>query len=224
MAVRPSTNFPGRAHENVLTQLLRKKLEPDVEELVAQGRETARLATPEGIAELQDIWDELRLWTLGRHGPDGKLEVGGRIAEYVVEEAAEVYTKEERDLGTENVRTGLKRDLEEDDYEDEDEDDDEEDEGEGGESTNMEKKQTENKAKENGDSGKGEHKRPPRGPEPETLLWFAARGDFEVPRNVEFERKIDVYRGLQGVNMPPEPMQGVSIPDEPMQGVNPSSS
>ncbi|KAL2885871.1 Mediator of RNA polymerase II transcription subunit 8 [Ceratocystis lukuohia] len=38
LSVHPSTNFPGRTHENVLMQLIRKKLEPDVEELVEQGR------------------------------------------------------------------------------------------------------------------------------------------------------------------------------------------
>ncbi|KAL6411259.1 Mediator complex, subunit Med8 [Ilyonectria robusta] len=84
MAIHPSTNYPGRTQENVLTQLLRKKLEPDVEELVADGRDTARLATPAGIEDLQDIWHELREWT------------HGRIAEYVRDEAGDVYTAEER--------------------------------------------------------------------------------------------------------------------------------
>lgn len=173
VAIRPSTNYPGRTQENLLTQLLRKKLEPDVEELVAQGRETSRLATAEGIDELEGIWHELREWT------------HGRIATYVRDEAGDVYTNQEREMGTENVRTGLKRDLE-DDESDEDEGDEDEDE-------------------------EGEARQQVRGPEPETLLWFACRGDFELPPNVEYERKVGgVYRGLEGVNRPPEQMQGIA--------------
>lgn len=139
-----------------------------MEELVLKGRETAKLATPEGVAELQDIWDEIRGWTQSR------------IATYVREEAGDAYTKEERDSGVENVRTGLKRDVEEDD--DDDEDDEDEDD-----------------AEEDG-------KEVVRGPEPETLLYFMARADFEVPRNVEYERKGVVKKGFEGVNVPPERM------------------
>lgn len=181
IAIHPSTNYPGRTQENILTQLLRKKLEPDVEELVAQGQETARLATPEGVAELQGIWDELREWT------------HGRIATYVREEAGEIYTKEEQEMGTESVRTGLRKDLdEESDGEDEDEEDEDNVGGVGGAGTN------------------GQGGAPlARGPEPETLLWFASRGDFEVPPNVEYERKVGIMMGLQGVNIPAESIQGI---------------
>ncbi|KAG6027931.1 hypothetical protein E4U40_001282 [Claviceps sp. LM458 group G5] len=178
MTIRPSTNYPGRAQENILMQLLRKKLEPDVEELVLEGRETAQWATPGRISALQAIWAELREWTQGR------------IAEYVREEAGDVYTKEERSRGVKSVRTGLKRALDEDSEEEEgggvdeeedfDEDGDEdEDEDEKGEEVN-------------------------RGPEPETLLWFATRGDFDLPRNVEYERKAGIRTGLEGVNIPPD--------------------
>ncbi|KAM0430526.1 hypothetical protein ACHAPT_005875 [Fusarium lateritium] len=169
MAIHPSPNYPGRTQENVLTQLLRKKLEPDVEELVIEGREVARLATPEGINDLQDIWHELRQWTIDR------------VTAYVRDEASDVYTAEERAAGVENVRTGLRRDLE-----DEDEDEDEED-----------------------DEDEGAAQQRVRGAEPETLLWFATRGDFEVPRNVEYERKRDVYKGLQGINSSPFDAQQV---------------
>ncbi|OAQ99028.1 hypothetical protein LLEC1_02503 [Akanthomyces lecanii] len=190
IAVHPSTNFPGRAHEGVLTQLLRKKLEPDVEELVEQGRETAQRATPEGLAALQAIWDELRAWTQTR------------IADYVRDEAGDAYTREERARGTATVRTGLRRDVEddEDDEDDEDEDGDEED-GAGSSEASFP---------------------PPQGPEIETLLWFGARGDFELPRNIEYERKGAVLkRGLEGINVPPERMDGVLQPGgsaaQPMQ-------
>ncbi|KAL7821894.1 mediator of RNA polymerase II transcription complex subunit 8 domain-containing protein [Trichoderma gracile] len=179
IAVHPSTNYPGRTQENVLTQLLRKKLEPDVEELVAQGRETARLVTPEGIAELQNIWDELRAWTQSR------------IATYVKEEAEDVYTKAEREMGIDKVRTGLRKGLDEesDDEDDEDEDEDGDDDNEDMDEAN------------DGDPAKSTLVG--RGPEPETLLWFAARGDFELPRNIEYENKFGVKRGFDGVNIPP---------------------
>ncbi|KOS23437.1 Mediator of RNA polymerase II transcription subunit 8 [Escovopsis weberi] len=182
IAVHPSTNYPGRTQEGVLTQLLRKKLEPDVEELVLKGRESARLATPEGLEKLQDIWQELREWTQER------------IARYVREEASDVYTQEERAMGVENVRTGLRKDLEEESDEEEgddegDDDDDDDDAADGNEDEF------------------GQAKQPAvRGPEPETLLWFAARGDFNVPNSIEFERKVGVKRGLEGVRLPPATM------------------
>jgi mediator of RNA polymerase II transcription subunit 8 len=174
MAIHPSTNYPGRTQENILTQLLRKKLEPDVEELVAQGRETAKLATPEGVAKLQDIWEELREWTQSR------------IATYVRDEAGDVYTKEERESGVENARTGLRRGLDDESDEEEDDDDAADNDDDTGASQ----------------GGQGV----PRGPEPEMLLWFMTRGDFDLPPNVEFERKTGVKRGLEGVNIPPEMM------------------
>ncbi|KAM4058070.1 mediator of RNA polymerase II transcription complex subunit 8 domain-containing protein [Hirsutella rhossiliensis] len=188
MAIHPSTNYPGRTQENLLTQLLRKKLEPDVEELVADGRETARLATPEGVVELQAIWDELRQWT------------HERIAAYVRDEAGDVYTKDERATGTDKVRTGLRRGLDEesDDDDDDDDDDEEADEAEDGIDDDG----------DGGDEGKKGKTRLVRGPEPETLLWFAARGDFEVPRNVEYERKVGLRKGLEGVNIPPARPEG----------------
>ncbi|KAL7796878.1 mediator of RNA polymerase II transcription complex subunit 8 domain-containing protein [Trichoderma ceciliae] len=176
IAVHPSTNYPGRTQENVLTQLLRKKLEPDVEELVAQGRDTARLATPEGIVELQGIWNELREWT------------HDRIAGYVREEAGDVYTKEEREMGVEKVRTGLRKGLDEESDEEEDEDEDDEDDDDDA---------------MDGANGQSRTTALARGPEPETLLWFAARGDFDVPRNVEYERKAGRKMGYEGVNIPP---------------------
>ncbi|KAH6608962.1 hypothetical protein Trco_002308 [Trichoderma cornu-damae] len=176
IAVHPSTNYPGRTQENVLTQLLRKKLEPDVEELVSQGRDAARLATPEGIAELQSIWDELREWT------------HDRIASYVREEAGDAYTREEREMGVDKVRTGLRKGLDEES--DEEEDGDEEDDDE-------------NEDAMDGVNGQAKATALGRGPEPETLLWFAARGDFDVPRNVEYGRKSGGKRGYEGVNIPP---------------------
>ncbi|KAF4440819.1 Mediator of RNA polymerase II transcription subunit 8 [Fusarium austroafricanum] len=186
MAIRPSTNYPGRTQENVLLQLLRKKLEPDIEEFVNQGRETARLATPAGLEALETIWRELRAW------------LSERIGYFAANENNDPYTAEERATGIKNVRTGLRKGIE-DDEDDEDEEGDEEDEEEEPEKTEAPAVKI-------------------RGAEPETLLWFAARGDFEVPRNVEYERKVDVFRGLQGISILPSDQQQA----QPQQGLVPS--
>lgn len=209
MALHPSTNYPGRQQENVLTQLLRKKLEPDVEELVDRGRGAARLVTPEGLAMLQDVWDECRQWTQRR------------VAEYVGEEAGDVYTREEREKGVENVRTGLRRDLESDDDEDDEDEDDDSEDGNDDEKSDKPKKAS---AVEEPAAPK-----PPRGLEPETLLFFMARGDFAVPPNVEFERKADTYRGLMGVSgyqMPgsgPSAVVGAGIAPAPVAPAAPAA-
>ncbi|KFA54924.1 hypothetical protein S40293_02338 [Stachybotrys chartarum IBT 40293] len=180
-AIHPSTNYPGRTQENILLQLVRKKVEPNVEELLSQAREAADAVGPEGIANLQKLWEELREWT------------HGRIAEYVREEAGDVYTKEERDIGVENVRTGLRKNLDDDDEDEEFEDD---------EDTKMEQDLSQAPQQPPLQSSRA------RGPELETLLWFAARGDFELPPNIEYERKVDVYKGFQGVRIPePRPQE-----------------
>ncbi|RDA95499.1 hypothetical protein CP533_5452 [Ophiocordyceps camponoti-saundersi (nom. inval.)] len=182
MAIHPATNYPGRTQEGVLTQLLRKKLEPDVEELVAAGREAAAaLVTPEGILALQDIWDELRQWT------------HDRIATYVRDEAGKVFTAEERVEGVDKVRTGLKRALEEESDDDDENDDDDDAEDEDG----------------------ADKSKPPRGPELETLLWFREHGDFDLPANVEYENKVDPYKGLQGVGVFPESLDDAAPPAPP---------
>ncbi|KAJ2971211.1 hypothetical protein NQ176_g7808 [Zarea fungicola] len=39
-----------------------------------------------------------------------------------------------------------------------------------------------------------------------------ARADFELPRNIEYERKgprVLLKKGLEGINIPPEKMEGV---------------
>ena len=109
VAVHPATNFPGRHHENVLLQLLRKKPEPSVEELFEQGRATAAAAL---VGD--DAWREQReLWSWAREYCDE------RIGQYAMEETHEVYTAEERAAGIENVRTGLRRGLDEEEEDEE---------------------------------------------------------------------------------------------------------
>jgi len=55
--------------------------------------------------------------------------LGERASAYAEDEAGDNYTVAEREMGIENVRTGLRRKLEESDSEDEDEDEDMEDAG-----------------------------------------------------------------------------------------------
>ena len=117
VAVHPSTNFPGRTQEGLLPQLLRKKLDIPVEDWVNEGRTIQ--ATTEAGKEKED--EELWVWARGF--------IGERVAKYAIEEAGSNYTAEEREMGIENVRTGLRRKLEDDEgSEDEDEDEDEDEE------------------------------------------------------------------------------------------------
>lgn len=109
--VYPSTNYPGRTQEAVLGQLLRKKYEPQVETWVDQGRSEA-VEDKEDDAE--DLWNWAADW------------IGQRAATYVLEEGGDNYTSEEREAGIENVRTGLRRKLDEDESDEEDEDEDDE--------------------------------------------------------------------------------------------------
>jgi mediator of RNA polymerase II transcription subunit 8, fungi type len=107
VAVHPSTNFPGRTQEGLLQQLLRKKLEPHVEEWVDEGR------TVQATNEAEKEKDDEELWKWARDF------IGERVAKYAIEEAGDNYTAAEREMGIENVKTGLRRKLDEDEDEDE---------------------------------------------------------------------------------------------------------
>ncbi|KUJ09687.1 uncharacterized protein LY89DRAFT_597801 [Mollisia scopiformis] len=109
--VFPSTNYPGRTQEGLLTQLLRKKLEPQVENWVEGGRQ---IAQAEGLSGKDN--DEFLGWAVDW--------TGKRIAEYAQNEALDEYTIDEQALGIENVNTGLKAKYEDDESEDSNEDED----------------------------------------------------------------------------------------------------
>ncbi|KAH9893087.1 mediator of RNA polymerase II transcription complex subunit 8-domain-containing protein [Xylariomycetidae sp. FL2044] len=146
VAVHPSTNFPGRTQQNILSQLLRKKPEPDVEAAMAEGRST--LATAAGITStatntgnnnttagggaaeeveadrqkkrLEDQEKELEEnWAAARDA------CVSRIIEYAMNEESDPFTAAEREMGVENVRTGLRRNFD-DEYDDDEDDEDEE--------------------------------------------------------------------------------------------------
>ncbi|KAH8682327.1 mediator of RNA polymerase II transcription complex subunit 8-domain-containing protein [Xylariales sp. PMI_506] len=125
LAVHPSTNYPGRTQEEVLFNILRKKPEPDVETSMDEGRraftEMEQTVRPENNSSGDGVTDIL----------DGKWESAReflyeRVGRFTEEETNDEYTAEEREMGIENVRTGLRPDFEE--FEEDDEDED----GEGG--------------------------------------------------------------------------------------------
>ena len=128
MTVYPTHEFPGQTEEVLLSQLLRKKLEPNVEDWAAEGRKIAIEASAQssngglGPSELQDLWS----WAgLAANEQARKHTWGGN------------YTLKEKEMGVENVVTGLRRKLKEDPDESSDEDEDE-DEEEGGDGDEME--------------------------------------------------------------------------------------
>lgn len=231
VVVYPSTNYPGRTQEGVIMQLLRKKLEPDVETLVEAAREAALAAgidpktsfnstedsqqrkernkrarleaemqgygsndddddedednsddSEEGDPEphgIGDVWFDSRAWCKTR------------LAEFVRDDYQDAYTAEERAMGIENVRTGLRQNLE-DEYEDDDEDDDEED-TEGDQTmtdASSAPQGSDPSSAQPGGAGPGQQTNtsaPMLGEDPERMLWFAARGDRELPPGIELE-------------------------------------
>ena len=120
----PLTHFPGHTQENLLGQLLRKKLEPRVEDWIeehtSKHQDDAQQAN--GVAravggltkeELKELWNSASPTSNGIVRP--MLEDDG--------EFEDDFTIVEREMGVENVITGLRRKL---DGDSEDEDEDEE--------------------------------------------------------------------------------------------------
>lgn len=83
-----------------MTQLLRKKLEPPVENWVDEGRAIAQDAT---VAKGED---EFLTWA--------QNWAKERVTKYVEGENGDDYTVEEREQGIENVNTGLRSDYDQD--------------------------------------------------------------------------------------------------------------
>lgn len=109
MNIFPLPNYPGKTQEALLGQLLRKKLEPGVEDWVAKGYEIAQGA---GMAQ-QEVRNEfLDLWSWAGMAANELArghEWGGE------------YTQEEQEMGIENVVTGLRGEIDEDDENEEEE-------------------------------------------------------------------------------------------------------
>ena len=122
MAVYPLPQFPGRTQENLLGQLLRKKLEPNVEDWVVEGRkigvEAEARSDKTGLSreEMLDLWS----WAgMAANEQARKHTWGGH------------YTLEEKERGVENVVTGLRRRLKEDPDDSSEEEDDDDDQVDG---------------------------------------------------------------------------------------------
>lgn len=130
----PLPLYPGREQEPVLNQLLRKKLEPHVEDWVEEGRlageEVANWDGGRGRAEITGLWE----WAgIAANEQARKHEWGGD------------YTVEEIEGGIENVVTGLR---------DEESDEEEGEEGDEGAAWSAEVEGQENKKAEEGGGGK----------------------------------------------------------------------
>jgi len=199
IAIHPSTNFPGRTQEHMLLQLLRKKLEPEVESWVEEARETARAAGID-VSKLSGPGGGAPTRGMNGYGDDDEYGMDDEdegvpsdpfneqwadmletfqhsLHHYVTVQLKKQYTVEEQEMGIENVRTGLKRELRDED-EDEDEDEEEEEEGVAGVAGGV--------ASQGAGAGTaGAAKKPVI--QPEYLFWLAARGDTRVSRNIEFE-------------------------------------
>lgn len=139
VAIHPSTNYPGRTQENILLQILRKKPEPDVENAMDEGRKV--FTAMGGNAQVEEALDQK--WNAASKF---LLE---RVQRYTDEEDGEVFTAEEYDMGIENVRTGLRKSLVDDD------DDDDEDEDEDGVSTKVKDTEMPDRAPEAAEKPKG---------------------------------------------------------------------
>lgn len=112
VVVHPQTSYPGRTHEHVLTQLLRKKLEPHIEDWAQDGRQQWQQLEAGLLGEKRQDMEELWTWA-------GDC-VHEKVSNYIVQ--SDPYTFEERRNGIENVNTGLRMN-----WFDEEDDEDEED-------------------------------------------------------------------------------------------------
>lgn len=130
MAVFPLPSYPGKTQEALLGQLLRKKLEPEVEDWVVRGRETAEKAGVGMGASVTDGDEEEKEGEERKKRGTMMLELwewAGMAANELARghEWGGDFTREEKEGGTENVVTGLRRVLSGGGEEDDDDDDEE---------------------------------------------------------------------------------------------------
>lgn len=125
-----------------------------------------------------DDEDDVPSDPLNEHWADIREACHDAIKDYAMNQSREAYTMEEQAMGTKNVRTGLKRSLEEDsdeeDEDDEDEDEEDEDMGVGA-------------AGGNAAAGPGQGLLPGGAArlEPEHALSFMLRCDPSLPKNID---------------------------------------
>lgn len=146
----PGPEYPTRTQATALEQLLRTKLDPRVDDWVARGRAAGQKHVEGGPATAPAPAVGAAAGAgagagaaPGRSGVLGETDLAELWAWAPVEANREArqrnwggnFTLEEREMGVQNVVTGLRRELEDDDddEEDEDEEDEEEDEAAGDE-------------------------------------------------------------------------------------------
>ncbi|KAM7194276.1 mediator of RNA polymerase II transcription subunit 8 [Naviculisporaceae sp. PSN 640] len=203
LVIHPSTNYPGRTQEGPLLTLLRKKPDPEVEHWAEDAREAARAAgidvfklKPRADGGANAGLDEEDEDAYG-YDPDaqGDSDIFNEqwadirescsqgIVDYIQNQANEPYTAAERAMGTQFVRTGLKRSLEEID-EDEEESDEED----------SQERMDEDVVEIPKPGGASRPQQPAAAAvndanklHPEHMLWFMAKGDMNIPTNLDME-------------------------------------
>ena len=121
MVTYPLPSFPGRTQENLVGLLLRKKLEPNVEDWVAEGRDIANEATKQGSGSSLEQDDVASLWNWAGVAANKEARQHVWFGN---------YTAEEKEAGIANVDTGLRRKLKETPDDSSEEDDEEVDDDE----------------------------------------------------------------------------------------------
>ena len=118
--VYPLPNFPGHTQEGLLQQLVRKKLDVKAEDWIEESVGISREQESNDGAGAMKQEDMQDLWSSAK-------ELHGEVLSKIIDSPGwdDYYTITERKEGVEKVKTGLKRDLDEDD-------DSEDEEGEGG--------------------------------------------------------------------------------------------
>ncbi|KAI7715458.1 hypothetical protein KC353_g6092 [Hortaea werneckii] len=113
----PLPSYPGHEKEMMLGMLMRKKLDPKTDDWVTQYSKSPETIQESGDASKLNMDDLRDLWDYA-----GPAENG--IAREMLENDAfgSLFTMAEQEDGIENVKTGLRRKLFEDDSDEEDED------------------------------------------------------------------------------------------------------
>lgn len=110
--VFPLTTFPAHTQENMLNELLRKRLQPSTEDWIKRygtNGTSRNISTTQSNEELRELWSSASLFSKD-------LVVDWIKANQFEDE----FTIAEKEMGIENIETGLRRKFWE---EDEDEDD-----------------------------------------------------------------------------------------------------
>ncbi|KAH1487204.1 mediator of RNA polymerase II transcription subunit 8, partial [Aspergillus fumigatus] len=102
----PGPSYPGRTQAPTLEQLLRTKLDPRVEDWVSRGRRAGASALEDRGALSESALAELWDWAPVEANQEARRRNWGGN-----------FTLEEREMGIQNVVTGLRRQLEDEDEE-----------------------------------------------------------------------------------------------------------